>query len=62
MHTRNHSLADESMSRIPAVALTARARFEDRMRALQAGFQMHIAKPVDTDELITVVASLTGRL
>jgi signal transduction histidine kinase/ActR/RegA family two-component response regulator len=56
------SLADESVSRLRAVALTARARFEDRIRALQAGFQMHIVKPVETDELITVVASLTGRL
>lgn len=47
---------------IPAVALTAQGRVEDRLPALAAGFQMHVAKPVDEAELITVVASLTGRL
>jgi PAS domain S-box-containing protein len=47
---------------IPAVALTAYARAEDRVRALAAGFQMHVPKPVDTEELITVVASLTGHI
>ncbi len=47
---------------IPAVALTAHARVEDRLPALAAGFQMHVTKPVDEYELITVVASLTGRL
>ncbi len=46
---------------LPAVALTAFARSEDRRRALFAGFQVHIAKPVDPDELIAVVASLVGR-
>ncbi len=46
----------------PAIALTAFARPEDRMRALQAGYQMHLAKPVDPAELITVVGSMTGRL
>jgi PAS domain S-box-containing protein len=43
---------------VPAVALTAYARFEDRMRALQAGFQMHVPKPVEPAELVTVVDSL----
>ncbi|HWL92512.1 MAG TPA: ATP-binding protein [Phycisphaerae bacterium] len=47
---------------IPAIALTAFARLEDRVRTLQAGYQMHIAKPVKSTELITVVASLLGRL
>lgn len=47
---------------VPAVALTAQARAEDRLPALAAGFQMHVAKPVDEYELVTVVASLTGRL
>ena len=46
----------------PAVALTAFARSEDRMRALQAGYQMHVSKPVEPAELITVVASLAGKL
>lgn len=46
---------------IPAIALTAYARSEDRMRALAAGFQMHVPKPVESLELIMVIASLTGR-
>jgi PAS domain S-box-containing protein len=44
--------------KIPAVALTAFARVEDRMKALSAGFNMHVPKPVEPAELITVVASL----
>jgi PAS domain S-box-containing protein len=48
--------------RIPAVALTAFGRAEDRLRAHSAGFQMHVPKPVEPDELIMVLASLTGRL
>ena len=43
---------------IPAVALTAYARLQDRMQALSAGFQMHVAKPVEPAELIVVVSSL----
>ena len=42
---------------IPAIALTAYARTEDRMRALRAGFQAHMAKPVEPAELIATVAS-----
>jgi PAS domain S-box-containing protein len=45
----------------PAVALTAYAREEDRRRAFRAGFQMHLAKPVEPDELTAVVASFSGR-
>lgn len=45
----------------PAAALTAMARAEDRHRALLAGFQAHIAKPVDPLELVVVLASLVGR-
>ncbi len=45
----------------PAVALTAYARSEDRTKALRSGFQIHIAKPVEPTELITVVASLAGK-
>jgi CheY-like chemotaxis protein len=48
----------EAGGRIPAVALTAFARLEDRMRALAAGFQMHVAKPVEPAELVMVVHSL----
>src|SRR5262249_46050348 len=43
---------------IPAIALTAYARTEDRIRALTAGFQMHVPKPVDPDELVVAVANL----
>jgi len=46
---------------MPAVALTAYGRVEDRMRALKAGFQMHVAKPVDPDELAVVITSLIRR-
>ena len=46
---------------VPAAALTAYARTEDRLRALRAGFQLHLAKPVQPAELITVVASLASR-
>jgi PAS domain S-box-containing protein len=47
--------------KIPAIALTAYARTEDRMRALRAGYQSHIAKPVELAELLTVIASLVKR-
>jgi PAS domain S-box-containing protein len=46
---------------IPAIALTAYGRSEDRLRALQVGFQMHVAKPVEPAELAVVIASLTTR-
>jgi CheY-like chemotaxis protein/anti-sigma regulatory factor (Ser/Thr protein kinase) len=47
--------------RIPAAALTAYARPEDKAAALQAGFQLHVAKPVQPSELAAVVFSLAGR-
>ena len=47
--------------KIPAAALTAYARTEDRMRAIKEGFQLHLPKPVDPVELATVVASLVDR-
>jgi PAS domain S-box-containing protein len=46
---------------VPAVALTAYARAEDRVKAVLTGFQMHVAKPVEPAELIAMVASLAGR-
>jgi signal transduction histidine kinase/DNA-binding response OmpR family regulator len=46
---------------IPAVALTAYATPEDRDRVLSAGFQMHIAKPVEPEELLTIIANIAGR-
>ncbi|HVZ63116.1 MAG TPA: PAS domain S-box protein [Lacunisphaera sp.] len=50
----------ERSSGVPAAALTALARPEDRMRALQAGFQTHVAKPVSAAELVAVVRSLAS--
>ena len=46
---------------IPAIALTAYARAEDRVKAVAAGFQMHVAKPVEPVELVTMVAGVAGR-
>jgi PAS domain S-box-containing protein len=48
--------------KMQAVALTAYARAEDRMRALASGYQMHVGKPVEPAELIAVLASLSERL
>jgi PAS domain S-box-containing protein len=54
--------ADESRgTRIPALALTAFARAEDRKRSLVAGYQAHLAKPFDIGELILLIADLAGR-
>ena len=46
----------------PAIALTAYARTQDRLKILSAGFQMHVPKPIEPIELATVVASLAKRL
>jgi len=54
-------LPAELGGRIPAAALTAYAGVENRMRALSAGYQMHIAKPVEPDKLASVVANLAER-
>jgi hypothetical protein len=56
---RIRSLGKEQGGDVPAVALTAYARAEDRIRAITAGFQHHVAKPVEPAELIAIVASLT---
>ena len=53
-------IREERNSRIPAVALTALARIEDRLKALSAGFQMHVPKPVEPTELISIVAALVS--
>jgi PAS domain S-box-containing protein len=47
-------------SQVPAIALTAFARSEDRLRALESGFSAHISKPVEPSELIATVASVVG--
>ncbi|PTX93298.1 hypothetical protein DB345_16930 [Spartobacteria bacterium LR76] len=51
----------EKGGHVPALALTAFARSDDRRRAISAGFHMHLAKPVEPAELVTVVASLARR-
>lgn len=55
------ALTPEQGGRIPAVAVTARARPEDRRRALAEGFQVHLPKPVDAAELLRQVTVLSGR-
>ena len=58
---RVRALGPDRGGNTPAVALTAYARAEDRVRSVLAGFQMHVSKPVEPAELITMVASLAGR-
>jgi PAS domain S-box-containing protein len=53
--------AGHSAKDLPAVALTAFAHNDDRLRVLFAGFQVHVPKPIDPHELIVVIASLAGR-
>ena len=52
--------SDETLrnAHIPAVALTALARIEDRVKALSAGYQMHVAKPIEPVELVSMIASV----
>jgi PAS domain S-box-containing protein len=58
---RVRALPRESGGQTPALALTAYARTEDRVRALSAGYQVHLSKPVDRVELAAVVARLVER-
>ena len=46
---------------MPAAALTAYARSEDRVKALKAGFQIHLAKPIDPAELVATIVALAKR-
>lgn len=59
---RIRRLPDSAVGEIPALALTAYARSEDRVKALESGFQLHLAKPVDPAELIASIAALVKRL
>ncbi|MRG97621.1 GAF domain-containing protein [Polyangium spumosum] len=52
------SRTPDRIATVPAIALTAYTRPEDRVRALNAGFQMHVPKPVDPTELVVTIASL----
>lgn len=57
---RVRTLKPEKGGRTPAVALTAYADSEDRIHALEAGFQTHIGKPVEPEKLTTIVANLVA--
>ena len=52
------SMPSPQVRNLPAIALTAYARADDRQRALLAGFQMHVSKPVEPRELVAGIASL----
>ncbi|HYO23321.1 MAG TPA: ATP-binding protein [Lacipirellulaceae bacterium] len=56
------SLPVDHGGRTPAIALTAFARSEDRTRAMIAGYQVHVSKPIEPQELIATVSSQAGRL
>ncbi|MBI2825080.1 MAG: response regulator [Planctomycetia bacterium] len=58
---RLRALPESALADVPAVALTAFARAVDRERSTQAGYQVHLAKPVESTELVAVVANLAGR-
>jgi PAS domain S-box-containing protein len=53
--------ANNGSRKVPAVALTAYGRVEDRVRALSAGYQIHIAKPAEPNELALVIAGLASK-
>ncbi|HEY0005039.1 MAG TPA: ATP-binding protein, partial [Pyrinomonadaceae bacterium] len=58
---RIRTLSSEQGGNIPAVALTAYAREDDRQRSLDAGYQQHLSKPVDPSELLATISLLTKR-
>jgi CheY-like chemotaxis protein len=58
---RVRALTEGRSARIPAVALTAYASDEDRQCALDAGFDVHVTKPVEPAELVSVIADLVAR-
>ncbi|PYR62387.1 MAG: hypothetical protein DMF91_06915 [Acidobacteria bacterium] len=53
--------ADGALRAIPAAALTAYARSEDRAKALESGFEMHLSKPIDPAELVASIRALARR-
>jgi CheY-like chemotaxis protein len=60
--TRIRKSTNAAIRDLPAAALTAFARSEDRTKALRSGFQLHLAKPVDPGELVASVATLARRV
>jgi CheY-like chemotaxis protein len=59
--TRLRAVDDPTIRDIPAAALTAFARSDDRTKALQSGFEMHLAKPIEPGELVASIATLFRR-
>ena len=59
---RLRALEKKEDGALPAIALSAYARSEDRTKAIRSGFQNHLAKPVEPAELLAVVSSLAGRV
>lgn len=57
---RVRALAPDAGGQVPAIALTAYARVEDRLRVLAAGFQMHVPKPIEPAELVAVISSVAA--
>ena len=57
---RIRAQSDADLARVPAIALTAYARPEERLQSLMAGFDAHVAKPIDPTELATVISRLAG--
>jgi CheY-like chemotaxis protein len=58
---RLRDLPPDKGGQVPAVALTAYARSEDRVKAMRGGYQHHVVKPVEPTELVAVVANLARR-
>ena len=58
---RVRALGPDRGGDIPAIALTAFARAEDRTKVMRAGFRMHVSKPVEAAELCAAVANVAGR-
>jgi CheY-like chemotaxis protein len=56
------ALDSDRGGKTPAVALTAYGRSQDRTLSLMVGYTMHVPKPVDPDEFVTIIASVAGRM
>jgi CheY-like chemotaxis protein len=58
---RMRALSEAQHTNLAAIAATAHSRPQDQMRAIEAGFERHVAKPVEPAELVDIIASITGR-
>lgn len=61
LDSADSSLSTHNSSLVPAIALTGYATSKDRDRALSAGYQLHLAKPVEPDDLVAAILSLLGK-